>query len=70
VTELAKSGSDDKTIMDIAGHGSKQMLKHSRYIRMEAKRNALEPVMKKRAEASIEENTEENSIGLGISQAS
>jgi hypothetical protein len=56
--------------MDIAGHGSKQMLKHSRYIRMEAKRNALEPVMKKRAEASIEENTEENSIGLGISQAS
>ena len=36
VTELAESGASDQTIMDIAGHVSKQMLKHYSHIRMEA----------------------------------
>ena len=33
--------------MDIAGHVSKQMLKHYSHIRMEAKRNALEAILRK-----------------------
>ena len=46
VTELAESGASDQTIMDIAGHVSKQMLKHYSHIRMEAKRTALESIVR------------------------
>jgi hypothetical protein len=46
VTELAESGAGDQTIMDIAGHVSKQMLKHYSHIRMEAKRTALESILR------------------------
>lgn len=46
ITELAESGAGDQTIMDIAGHVSKQMLKHYSHIRMEAKRTALESIVK------------------------
>lgn len=56
ITELAESGAGDQTIMDIAGHVSKQMLKHYSHIRMEAKRNALETVVQKRATSATEEN--------------
>ena len=49
VTELAESGAGDQTIMDIAGHVSKQMLKHYSHIRMEAKRRALESIVTKPA---------------------
>ena len=49
VTELAESGAGDQTIMDIAGHVSKQMLKHYSHIRMEAKRSALESIVKRPA---------------------
>jgi integrase len=44
ITELAESGAGDQTIMDIAGHVSKQMLSRYSHIRMEAKRNALEAI--------------------------
>ena len=37
ITDLAESGAGDQTIMDIAGHVSKQMLKHYSHIRMQAK---------------------------------
>ncbi len=47
ITELAESGASDQTIMDIAGHVSKQMLKHYSHIRMEAKRAALESILEK-----------------------
>lgn len=46
ITELAEGGVGDQTIMDIAGHVSKQMLKHYSHIRMKAKREALESVVK------------------------
>jgi hypothetical protein len=36
--------------MDIAGHVSKQMLKHYSHIRMEAKRTALESILDKQPE--------------------
>jgi integrase len=39
ITELAESGAGDQTIMDIAGHVSKQMLKHFSHIRMESEAN-------------------------------
>jgi integrase len=47
VTDLAESGAGDETIRDIAGHVSKQMLKHYSHIRMEAKRKALEAIVTK-----------------------
>ena len=45
ITDLAESGAADETIRDIAGHVSKQMLKHYSHIRMEAKRRALEAIV-------------------------
>lgn len=47
VTDLAESGAGDETIRDIAGHVSKQMLKHYSHIRMQAKRRALEAIVPK-----------------------
>jgi len=51
ITELAESGASDQTIMDIAGHVSRQMLKHYSHIRMKAKREALDAVWKKQQES-------------------
>jgi integrase len=57
ITELAESGkAGDETIRVIAGHASKQMLKHYSHIGMEAKRRALEalvPQKPEREEAAI-----------------
>jgi integrase len=47
ITELAENGEGDQTIMDIAGHVSKQMLARYSHIRMDAKRKALESVSMK-----------------------
>ncbi|HEY6343628.1 MAG TPA: site-specific integrase [Bryobacteraceae bacterium] len=48
ITDLAESGqASDETIRDIAGHVSKQMLKHYSHIRMEAKRRALDALVLK-----------------------
>ena len=44
ITELAENGAGDQTIMDIAGHVSRQMLARYSHIRMEAKRKALEAI--------------------------
>jgi integrase len=41
VTDLAETGAGDEVIRDMAGHVSKQMLKHYSHIRMEAKRKAI-----------------------------
>jgi len=51
ITDLAESGeASDETIRDIAGHVSKQMLKHYSHIRMEAKRRAVNSLMVKKPE--------------------
>jgi integrase len=42
VTDLAESGAGDEVIRDMAGHVSKDMLKHYSHIRMQAKRQAVE----------------------------
>lgn len=47
ITDLAESGAADETIRDIAGHVSRQMLKHYSHIRMAAKRGALEGIVTK-----------------------
>ncbi len=50
ITDLAESGeASDETIRDIAGHVSKQMLKHYSHIRMEAKRRAVASLTTKKA---------------------
>jgi integrase len=51
ITELAESGAGDETIMAIAGHVSRQMLTRYSHIRTQAKRHALEDVLKNRQAA-------------------
>lgn len=45
ITELAESGAGDETIMEIAGHVSRNMLRHYSHIRMAAKRAALDAAL-------------------------
>jgi integrase len=46
ITDLAESGeASDETIEQLAGHVSKQMLKHYSHIRMEAKRRAVDSLV-------------------------
>jgi hypothetical protein len=51
VTDLAESGAGDQVIRDMAGHVSKDMLKHYSHIRTEAKRRAVEALSTSRAVA-------------------
>jgi site-specific recombinase XerD len=46
ITDLAESGAADETIRAIAGHVSPQMLRHYSHIRMEAKRAAVEAIVR------------------------
>lgn len=49
ITELAESGAGDETIMEIAGHVDRQMLRHYSHIRMKAKRAALDAALASRS---------------------
>jgi integrase len=64
ITDLAESGAGDQTIMDIAGHVSKRMLRHYSHIRMEAKRTALESIVKKQTNCAADQ-TEASQTGNG-----
>jgi integrase len=46
ITKLAESGAGDETIMGIAGHVSRRMLSRYAHIRTEAKRKALESIVR------------------------
>jgi integrase len=61
ITDLAESGAGDETIRDIAGHVSRQMLKHYSHIRMEAKRRALESIV---AKPNVEVKTTGNAVSV------
>ena len=55
--------------MDIAGHVSKQMLRHYSHIRMEAKRAALESILPKRtATPRAEKEQNESSLPTSAQQ--
>jgi integrase len=58
ITELAESGAGDETIMEIAGHVDRQMLRHYSHIRMKAKRAAVEAVVSRRAISSQSGDTQ------------
>jgi hypothetical protein len=49
---MTESRAADQTIMDIAGHVSRQMLARYSHIRMDAKREALEAIVSKPVPAS------------------
>ena len=68
ITDLAESGAGDQTIMDIAGHVSKQMLKHYSHIRMEAKRRALESIVTVRSATATAESDQETRQSGGYPQ--
>jgi integrase len=63
ITDLAESGAGDETIRDIAGHVSKEMLKHYSHIRMEAKRKALEAIVTKPGPTATEAPISSKSAG-------
>jgi integrase len=52
ITELAESRAGDETIMEIAGHVDRQMLRHYSHIRMKAKRAALDAALASRSAGS------------------
>lgn len=60
VTDLAESGAGDEVIRDMAGHVSKDMLKHYSHIRMQAKWRAVEALTRTedRAQPVHSENSE------------
>lgn len=53
VTDHAESGAGDQTIMDMARHVSRDMLKHYSHIRMEAKRTAVAALVKSPTSADL-----------------
>ena len=55
ITKLAESGAGDETIMGIAGHVSRRMLSRYAHIRTEAKRKALESIVRT-AEVPVPQN--------------
>jgi len=69
ITELAESGAGDETIMEIAGHVSRQMLSRYAHIRTEAKRNALAAVEQKRAAEKERLTAEQKAAGAGTAEA-
>jgi integrase len=65
ITDLAESGAGDQTIMDIAGHVSKRMLRHYSHIRMEAKRSALESIVNQQTNGNDERNSDSQASSSG-----
>ena len=70
ITGLAESGeASDQTIMDIAGHVSKRMLKHYSHIRMEAKRRAVASLIPDdKAKTASTEDTDTKASPRGVSR--
>jgi integrase len=66
ITDLAESGAADETIRDIAGHVSKQMLKHYSHIRMAAKRGALEGIVMKVKPAESSPACQDQVVEFGL----
>jgi hypothetical protein len=62
IRDLAESGAGDQTIMDIAGHVSKRMLRHYSHIRMKAKRTALESIVKNQTSGVADQAEDSRSI--------
>jgi integrase len=56
ITKLAESGAGDETIMGIAGHVSRRMLSRYAHIRTEAKRKALESIVRAAVPIPVPEN--------------
>ncbi len=60
ITDLAESPNvSDETIRQLAGHVSKQMLEHYSHIRMDAKRKAVESLVRKPSKGKTIENSNE-----------
>lgn len=55
VTDLAEGGAGDQVIQDLAGHVSKDMVKHYSHIRTEAKRRAVKSLTAPKAARTAEE---------------
>jgi site-specific recombinase XerD len=47
ITNLCESGASDSSVMAIAGHVSRRMLEHYAHVRTEAKRMAVEAIVRR-----------------------
>jgi integrase len=56
ITKLAESQASEHTLMAIAGHVSRRMIEHYSHIRMEAKRVALDSIVKPDSESAVAQN--------------
>jgi len=69
ITDLAESGeASDETIRDMAGHVSKQMLKHYSHIRMEAKRRAVGALLAKKPVAREQNASIPNGVAKEVAK--
>ena len=62
ITELAESQIGDQVIMDIAGHVSRDMLRHYSHIRLEAKRRALDVLSSSVSQNALSREFSEGSV--------
>lgn len=56
ITKLAESQASEHTLMAIAGHVSRRMIEHYSHIRMEAKRVALDAIVKPDFDSDVAQN--------------
>ena len=66
ITQLAENGTSDSTIMAIAGHVSRRMLKRYSHVRMEAKRNAMEALAVSTKTAGYDTNHDTNAVVVRV----
>jgi len=66
ITQLAENGTSDSTIMAIAGHVSRRMLKRYSHVRMEAKRNAMEALAVSTKTAGYDTNHDTNAVAVRV----
>jgi integrase len=64
VTDLAESGAGDQVIQDLAGHVSKDMVKHYSHIRTEAKRRAVEALSLSKKDTAKKQQPESEKTGF------
>jgi hypothetical protein len=56
ITKLAESQASEQTLMAISGHVSQRMIEHYSHIRMEAKRVALDSIVRPDFDSAVAQN--------------
>ena len=62
ITKLSEAQASEQTLMAIAGHLSRKMMEHYSHIRMEAKRTALDAIVKPTIDEAVAQNWAQSPI--------